>query len=75
MSEHVPILGLLILLSIVGCGVANGAESPSEPRALKGGARTSTCGVREGFEFTLHKVDCEIADALIVMLDGRALHS
>ena len=66
MSKHVPILGLLVLLSIVGCGVANGAESPSDPGPSKGDAQTSTCGAREGFEFKLHKVDCEIANALIV---------
>jgi hypothetical protein len=36
--------------------------------------QVSTCGAKTGFEFKLHKVDCEIANTLIVMLDGRALH-
>jgi hypothetical protein len=54
---------LTLLLSIVGCGAASGTEST-----------ISTCGARGGFEFKLHKVDCEIANTLIVMLDGRALH-
>lgn len=36
--------------------------------------RISTCGARGGFEFKLHKIDCEIANTLSVMLDGRALH-
>jgi len=36
--------------------------------------RVSTCGAKAGFKFKLYKVDCEIANTLIVMLDGRALH-
>jgi hypothetical protein len=36
--------------------------------------QVSACGAKAGFEFKLHKVDCEIANTLIVMLDGRALH-
>jgi hypothetical protein len=34
----------------------------------------STCGAKAGFEFKLHIVDCEVANTLIAMLDGRALH-
>jgi hypothetical protein len=49
-------------------------DSTSNPPASKGETQTSTCGARGGFEFELHQVDCEIANTLIVMLDGRALH-
>jgi hypothetical protein len=69
-----PIFGLILLLSIVGCGVTSGTGSATNPQASKGKVQSSTCGARGGFEFRLYKVDCEIANTLIVMLDGRALH-
>jgi hypothetical protein len=69
-SRLIPFIGLILLLSIVGCGT----ESARQPKALKGEGQISTCGVRGGFEFKLQKVDCETANTLIVMLDGRALH-
>ena len=72
-SRLVPVVGLLLLLPIVGCGAASGSGSTMQPQATKGRVRISTCGARGGFEFKLHKVDCEIANTLIVMLDGRAL--
>jgi hypothetical protein len=73
-SKLVPIFGLILLLSIVGCGVGSGTEPTTQPQAINGKASISTCGARGDFEFKLHKVDCEIANTLIVMLDGRALH-
>jgi hypothetical protein len=65
---------LIVLLSIAGCGETSGADSTKQPPASTGKVQISTCGAHAGFEFKLHKVDCEIANALIVMLDGRALH-
>jgi hypothetical protein len=73
MSRLLPSFGLILLLSIAGCAVARGTESTTQPQTSKGDVQISTCGARGGFEFELHKVDCEIANTLIVMLDGRAL--
>lgn len=74
MARVLPLFVLIVLLSIAGCGETSGADSTKQPPASTGKAQISTCGAHAGFEFKLHKVDCEIANALIVMLDGRALH-
>jgi hypothetical protein len=65
---------LIALLSMAGCGGTSGTDSTTQPPASTGKVQISTCGAHAGFEFKLHKVDCEIANTLIVMLDGRALH-
>jgi len=65
---------LILLLSIAGCGGASDTESTTQRHASTGEVQISTCGARGGFEFKLHRVDCEIANTLIVMLDGHALH-
>jgi hypothetical protein len=70
----IPIAGLILLLSMIGCGIAGDTESTPPPQASKSGVQISTCGAQGGFEFRLHNVDCEVANTLIVMLDGRALH-
>lgn len=70
MSKLVSVFGLILLLQLVGCG----AESTTQPYTSTGQVQISTCGSRGGFEFRLHNIDCEIANTLIVMLDGRALH-
>jgi len=60
---------------LAGCGGASGTESTTQPLSSSTGKpQISTCGALAGFEFKLYKVDCEIANTLIVMLDGRALH-
>jgi hypothetical protein len=65
----------LILLAIAGCGAASGSEGTTQPRrAETGNVQLSTCGARGGVEFKLQHVDCETANTLMVMLDGRALH-
>jgi hypothetical protein len=66
-------LWLLVALAMVGCGGTGGKDPTTQPPASTGAAQVSTCGAKAGFEFKLHKVDCEIANTLIVMLDGRAL--
>ncbi len=73
-SRLVLVVGLILLLPIIGCSAASGTGSTMQPQAANGGVQISTCGARGGFEFKLYKVDCEIANTLIVMLDGRALH-
>ena len=65
---------LLVAFAMVGCGGASGTDSTTQPPASAGIVQISTCGAKAGFEFELHKVGCEIANTLIVMLDGRALH-
>jgi hypothetical protein len=67
------IFGLILLLAIVGCGAASDTELTTQHEATKGNVHLSTCGMRGRFEFKLQKVDCETANTLIVMLDGRAL--
>jgi hypothetical protein len=59
-----------------GCGSNDGGKVKvhTVEAVSPGHIQVSTCGARRGFEFKLHKVDCEIANALIVMLDGHALH-
>jgi hypothetical protein len=57
-----------------GCGGSSSSDSTTQNTASSGAMQVSTCGAQAGFEFKLHKVDCEIANTLIVMLDGRALH-
>jgi hypothetical protein len=64
------IFGLILLLSIVGCGAASDTQFAT---TTEGKVQISTCGARGGIEFKLHGIDCEIANTLIVMLDGRAL--
>jgi hypothetical protein len=65
----------LILLAMAGCGAASGSDgSPQHRRAEGNNVQVSSCGARNGIEFKLHHVDCETANTLIVMLDGRALH-
>jgi hypothetical protein len=73
-ARVLPLFGLIVLLSIAGCGGTSGADSTTQPLVSTGEIRISTCGAQAGFEFKLHKVDCEIANTLITMLDGRALH-
>jgi hypothetical protein len=73
MRRLVPIWGL-ILLAIPGCGAVGDTHGTTRLQVEKSGAQVTTCGAREGFEFKLHKVGCDIANTLIVMLDGRALH-
>lgn len=74
MARVLPLFGLIVLLSMAGCDGINGADSTTQPPVSTGKVQISTCGAHAGFEFELHKVDCEIANTLIVMLDGRALH-
>lgn len=74
MARAFPLLALIALLSMAGCGGTGGTDSTTQQPASTGKVQISTCGAHAGFEFKLHKVDCEIADTLIVMLDGRALH-
>lgn len=69
-----PFFAVAALLSIGGCGGSSSSDSTTQSTATSGAMQVSTCGARAGFEFRLHKVDCEIANTLIVMLDGRALH-
>jgi hypothetical protein len=77
MRNVIAFIVAVAVLAASGCGggksevtVVRQAVAP----VPRGQVRVSTCGARGGFEFKLHKVDCEIANALIVMLDGRALH-
>lgn len=74
MIRVAPLLGLIVLLSLAGCGGTSDTNSTTQPPASASKAQTSTCGAHAGFEFELHKVNCETANTLIVMLDGRALH-
>lgn len=61
MARLVPLIGLVVLFSMAGCGGTTDK------------VRISACGAQARFEFKLHKINCEIANTLIVMLDGRAL--
>ena len=74
MARVLSLVGLIALLSMAGCGGTSGTDSTTQLPASTGKVQISTCGAHAGFEFKLHKVDCEIANTLIVMLDGRALH-
>jgi hypothetical protein len=68
-SKLASTFGVILLLSILGCGSGTKAQS----QASRANIQISTCGAHGGLEFRLHKVDCEIANTLIVMIDGRAL--
>jgi hypothetical protein len=57
---------------MAGCGGISGTDSATRPPVSTG--TVSTCGAQAGFELKLHKINCEIANTLIAMLDGRALH-
>jgi hypothetical protein len=61
---------LLIALSTVAAGCGSDAPASSSADQTQG---TSTCG-SEGFVFNLHGVDCELVNAMIVLLDGRSRH-
>jgi len=69
-----PFFAVAALLSIGGCAGSSSSDPTTQSTASSGAMQVSTCGAKAGFEFKLHKVDCEIANTLIVMLDGRALH-
>jgi hypothetical protein len=69
-----PLFAVAVLLSTGGCGGSSISDSTTQSTASSGAVEVSTCGAKAGFEFKLHKVDCEIANTLIVTLDGRALH-
>ena len=74
MARLVFILGMIVLLPIVGCGSDSKTQSTMPSQAPKGQVQTTSCGANGGIAFKLHNVDCEIANTLIVLLDGRALH-
>lgn len=64
----------VLLLITCGCG-RNSGDSTSKSAARTGNRTTiSSCGSK-GFEFGLHRVDCEVANAIVLMLNGRARHS
>lgn len=73
MTRLLPLSAVAVLLSIGGCG-GSSSDSTTQSAVSPGAMQVSTCGTKAGFEFKLHRVDCEIANTLIVMLDGRALH-
>ncbi len=77
MRSVIAFIVAVAVLAVSGCG-GGGNEVTVARQAVapvpRGQVRVLTCGARGGFKFKLHKVDCEIANALIVMLDGRALH-
>jgi hypothetical protein len=73
-TRLLPLFAAAVLLSMGGCGGSSSPDLTTQKTASSGGVQVSTCGAQAGFEFKLHKVDCEIANTLIVMLDGRALH-
>jgi hypothetical protein len=74
MVRFVPLFGLLVLFSMAGCGSTSGTDSTTQPSGSTSKVQVSPCGAQAGFEFKLHKMNCEIANTLIAMLDGRALH-
>jgi hypothetical protein len=63
------ILALAVLLA--GCG-SSGSDSTGSAGTAEGHP-PSTCRGK-GFRVELHKVNCEVVNAMIVMLNGRALH-
>jgi hypothetical protein len=65
----VALLAITGLIAAAGCG---GAED-SAPSAGSQTHGASSCGSL-GYVFELDDVDCEIANAMIVMLDGRSRH-
>ena len=73
MPRVFPLVVAIVALTASGCGGSSDSTSQQQPQR-EGQVQTATCGARAGFEVELHKVDCEIANTLIVMLDGRALH-
>lgn len=74
MARALPLFGLIVLIAMAGCGGTSGVDSTTQRPASTGTVQISACGARGGFEFKLHRVDCEIANTLIGILDGRALH-
>ena len=74
MTRLLPLLAVAVLLSMGGCGDGSRSDPTTRNTASSGTMQVSTCGAKAGFEFNLHRVDCEVANTLIVMLDGRALH-
>lgn len=74
MIRFIPFIGLVVLFSIAGCGGTSGTGSTTQPSVSTGGMRLSACGAQSRFEFKLHGIDCELANTLVAMLDGRALH-
>lgn len=73
-TRLLPLFAVAVLLSIGGCGGSSSSDPTTQNTVSSGAMQVSNCGAKAGFEFKLHKVDCEIANTLIVMLDGRALH-
>jgi hypothetical protein len=73
-TRLLPLFAVVVLLSIGGYGGSSSSDSTTQSTASSDAMQVSTCGAEAGFEFKLHKVDCEIVNTLIVMLDGRALH-
>lgn len=62
---------VVLVALLAGCG-GNGTNSTG----TTGNAEVhpaSTCGVK-GFRVEQHGLDCEVVNAMIVMLNGRALH-
>lgn len=74
MARLIPFFALIAALAVAGCGGSSGTDSATQPSPSTGTAQVSTCGAKADIEFTLHKVDCDIAKTLSLMLDGRALH-
>jgi hypothetical protein len=60
---------LVLVVALAGCGSSDGdsAGATTEGRPLP------TCGVK-GFRIDLHKVTCEAMNAMVTILNGRALH-
>jgi hypothetical protein len=59
---------------MAGCGGTSGTDSTTQPSVSADRVQVSTCGAQARFEFKLHKIDCEVANTLVAMLDGHALH-
>jgi hypothetical protein len=64
------LLAFIVTGSLVATGCGGGGEQPSTAAHAIG---ATPCRSNR-FEVKLHGIDCESADAMIVMLDGRVRH-
>jgi hypothetical protein len=69
MKSMLVLLAISTLVAAPGCGSGDGTPASSADQEQG----TSTCGSR-GYVFKLQRVDCELVNAMIVLLNGRSRH-
>lgn len=66
------VAAIIAVAVLAGCG---GGVRTARQEAAEQNQGASTCGAKAGYVFILHRVDCEVANTLIVMLNDRARRS